>query len=153
MPLVKRVIDSGVEVDMSPLVGKFGVDGQQAFARQVSEGLGFDLTRGRIDLSTHPFCGGVGPGDVRLTSRYDPADMRGGLFGIIHETGHGLYEQGLNAKMVGTPLSGAISMGLHESQSRLWENCVGRSEAFWTYWLPRMKKHHPELRGVTVRKR
>jgi carboxypeptidase Taq len=112
--------------------------------------MGIDLTRGRLDLSTHPFCGGVGPDDVRMTARYDRRDMRGGLFGAIHEAGHGLYEQGLDARRVRSPLGGAISMAVHESQSRLWENNVARSRAFWKHWLPRLKRAHPQLKGVTL---
>lgn len=150
--LLKRVVNSGVEIDVSPLVGRFDVDAQRSFARSVVLAMGIDLDCGRMDLSTHPFCGGVGPGDVRMTSRYDPSDMRGGLFGVIHEAGHGLYEQGLDPRRAGTPLGGAISMAIHESQSRLWENNVGRSRPFWKYWLPRLRRAHPQLKGVNLEK-
>jgi len=148
--LLKRVLASGVTVDVSPLVGKFNVEAQRAFSRDVVVSMGIDLTRGRMDLSTHPFCGGVGPGDVRMTGRFDTGDMRGGLFGVIHEAGHGLYEQGLDPNRARSPLGGAISMAIHESQSRLWENNVGRSRQFWRYWLPRLRRAHPQLKGVTL---
>lgn len=150
--LLKRVVNSGVEVDVSPLVGRFDVSAQRAFSRQVVLAMGIDLERGRMDLSTHPFCGGVGPGDVRMTSRFDTGDMRGGLFGVIHEAGHGLYEQGLDPRRAGTLLGGAISMAIHESQSRLWENNVARGEPFWRYWLPRLRRAHPQLKGVNLQR-
>jgi carboxypeptidase Taq len=150
VPLVKDVVASRVKVDLRPVRTRFDVAAQRDFARSVVEGMGFDLTRGRMDLSTHPFCGGIGPDDVRMTSRFDPTDLRGGLFGVIHEAGHGLYEQGLSRRRTRHPLGGAISMAIHESQSRLWENMVARSRAFWTHWLPRLKRANKQLKGVTV---
>jgi carboxypeptidase Taq len=103
-----------------------------------------------MDLSTHPFCGGIGPDDVRMTARYDRKDMRCGLFGVIHEAGHGLYEQGLDTRRLRSPLGGAVSMAIHESQSRLWENNVARGRPFWKHWLPKLKRCHPQLKGVTL---
>lgn len=149
-PLLKRVVESGVTIDLSPLVGRFDVDAQRRFAAEVSAAMGIAADRSRLDLSTHPFCGGVGPDDVRLTSRYDPRDLRGGLFGVIHESGHGLYEQGLDARRARSPLGGAVSMAIHESQSRLWENLVARGRPFWKHMLPRLRKAHPQLKGVTL---
>ena len=146
--LLARVRASAERVDLSPFVGRFEVAAQRAFTRQLVEAMGIDLGRGRLDLSTHPFCGGVAPDDVRMTSRYDRRDMRGGLFGAVHEAGHGLYEQGLDRRRARTPLGGAISMAIHESQSRLWENNVARSRPFWDHWAPRLRKAHPSLRGV-----
>ncbi len=150
VPLVRKVVDSGVKVNLKPLVGRFDVEAQRSFSRDVALAMGIDLERGRMDLSTHPFCGGVGPDDVRMTSRFDKHDLRGGLFGVIHEAGHGLYEQGLNPKRAREPLGGAISMAIHESQSRLWENMVGRSRPFWKSWLPRLRRQHKQLKGVTL---
>ncbi len=150
VPLVQQVIDSKVKVDLKPFVGRFDVEAQRGFARTVAVAMGIDLGRGRMDLSTHPFCGGIGPDDVRMTSRYDARDQRGGLFGVIHESGHGLYEQGLTAARGRLPLGGAISMAVHESQSRLWENNVARSRSFWKHWAPKFKQAHPQLKGVTV---
>lgn len=146
VPLLRRVVDSGVRVDVRPFVGVFDVERQRAFARSVAESMGIVFDRGRLDLSTHPFCGGTGPGDVRMTSRYDRRDMRSGLFGVIHESGHGLYEQGRDAKKRRTPLGGAISMGIHESQSRLWENNVARSRPFWDHWRAALVEAHPKLK-------
>lgn len=150
VPLLRRVLDSGVKVDLSPLVGRFDKAAQASFSAEVAGAMGIDPLRSRLDTSTHPFCGGVGPGDVRLTSRYDDRDLRGGLFGVIHEAGHGLYEQGLDPKRSRSPLGGAVSMGIHESQSRLWENLVARGRPFWKHWLPRLKKRHPSLKGVSL---
>ncbi len=150
VPLLGQVVASRTKVDMSPFVGRFDVAAQAAFARQVALAMGIDPERSRMDLSTHPFCGGIGPDDVRMTGRYDPKDMRGGLFGVIHEAGHGLYEQGLDARRMRSPLGGAVSMAIHESQSRLWENNVARSRPFWKHWLPKLKRAHPRLKGTTL---
>jgi len=148
--LLERVRSSGVTLDTSPLTGRFDVDAQRAFAQEVTAAMGIDAERSRLDTSSHPFCGGVGPGDVRLTTRYDRKDLRGALFGVIHEAGHALYEQGLDGRRARSPLGGAISMGIHESQSRLWENMVGRSRPFWRYWLPRLRRRHAALKGVSL---
>ena len=149
-PLVAAVVDSGVKVSLKPLVGSFDIERQRDFAREVVTAMGIDLERGRLDLSTHPFCSGLSPGDVRMTGRYDPGDLRGGLFGAIHEAGHGLYEQGLDPARARSPLGGAVSMAIHESQSRLWENFVGRSRPFWSWALPRLRRRYPWMIGVTV---
>jgi carboxypeptidase Taq len=148
VPLLKKVVNSGVKVDMKPLIGRFDVAAQRDFTKQVVTAMGIDHDRARLDLSTHPFCGGVAPGDVRMTSRYDGNDMRGGLFGAVHEAGHGLYEQGLRADRARGPIGGAISMAIHESQSRLWENQVARSIPFWKHWTPKLRRAHPRLKGL-----
>ena len=92
----------------------------------------------------HPFSTGFHPNDVRLTTRYRKYDLFDSFFGVIHEAGHGLYEQGLDAKHFGTPLGEAISLGIHESQSRMWENIVARSQNFWKYFFPKLQKQFPE---------
>jgi carboxypeptidase Taq len=148
VPLLKKVVASRTKVDMGPLVGRFAVAAQKEFTAQIVSAMGIDLDRGRLDLSTHPFCGGVGPGDVRMTSRYDERDARGGLFGAVHEAGHGLYEQGLRPNRARQPLGGAISMAIHESQSRLWENQVARGLPFWRHWTPKLRRAHPQLKGL-----
>jgi carboxypeptidase Taq len=114
------------------------IDRQEAFVRFVAETIGFDFGRGRLDRSTHPFCSGTHGGDVRLTTRFHNANVNDALGSTMHEAGHGIYEQGLLATHWGTPMSQAVSLSIHESQSRLWENQVGRSNAFWK-WL------HPQL--------
>ena len=149
-PIVQAVADSGVVVDESPARGDFPEAAQLAFGRRVAKQMGFDFEAGRIDLAPHPFCQGFGPRDVRITWRYDPADFRPALYGIMHEAGHGLYEQGLPAEWDRSPLGNAVSLGIHESQSRLWENLVGRSRAFWDWCLPLFHEHFPSSRAVTA---
>jgi carboxypeptidase Taq len=131
------------------LHGDFPIDAQRRFNRLVAERLGFDFERGRLDEAVHPFTTSIG-NDVRLTTRYDPSDLRYGLYSTIHETGHGLYEQGLDPQAWGTPRGTACSLGVHESQSRLWENHVGRSAAFWESLLPVASEVFPSLRSVSV---
>jgi len=115
------------------------IDVQKAFNRDVLEHIGFDLEAGRLDVSTHPFSSGVGPGDTRITSRYTPAGLAEALSSTMHEAGHGMYEQGLpKSEHWGEPLSESLGLGIHESQSRLWENQVGRSLEFWRWLQPRL---------------
>jgi carboxypeptidase Taq len=97
---------------------------------------GFDFNRGRLDVTAHPFCTEAGPNDCRITTRYNERHFNEAFFGILHEAGHGLYEQGLPSDQYGLPTGVAISLGIHESQSRMWENLVGRSRAFWEYAYP-----------------
>lgn len=131
------------------LWGNYPVAAQQAFNQKVAEAIGFDFAAGRVDTTTHPFCETIGPGDCRLTTRYDERNFVQSLYGVLHEAGHGMYEQGLPAEHFGTPLGTAISLGIHESQSRLWENHVGRSRAFWEHWYPAACEHFPDLRRFT----
>ena len=131
------------------LAGHYPIAAQQAFNREVAEAIGFDFTAGRIDTTTHPFCTGLGPGDTRLTTRYAPNDFLSSLYGVLHEAGHGLYDQGLLADEWGLPAGDAVSLGIHESQSRLWENHIGGSDAFWQHWHPRACYHFPELKRFT----
>jgi len=128
------------------LHGHYPIAAQQAFNRKVAESIGFDFAAGRIDTTTHPFCETLGPRDCRLTTRYDEANFVQSLYGILHEAGHGLYDQGLPEARFGTPLGSAVSLGIHESQSRLWENHVGRDRAFWQHWHPVACGHFPELK-------
>ncbi len=110
---------------------------QHAFGLEVLKAIGFDLRRGRLDTTTHPFCTELGPDDTRLTTRYNTSSCLEPLSSTMHEAGHGMYEQGLpKGEHYGEPLGEAISLGIHESQSRLWENLVGRSRAFWAWGLP-----------------
>ena len=102
-------------------------------------------------MTAHPFCSGIGPGDCRITTRYDEHNFSDAFFGILHEVGHGLYEQGLNRDHYGTPMGEPVSLGVHESQSRLWENAVARSRPFWRYWFPMAKRiFHEALADVTL---
>jgi len=135
--------------DRSRLRGDCPVDRQKAFNREVAESIGFDFEAGRIDTAVHPFCSGMAPYDTRLTTRYDETDFLSSLFGVLHEVGHGLYEQGLPKEWRGQPVGNSVSLGVHESQSRLWENHVGRSRGFWERWLPRAVHYFPHLGGLS----
>jgi carboxypeptidase Taq len=101
--------------------------------REVAARIGFDFDRGRLDTAEHPFCSGLGPHDCRITTRWDERWLPTALYGVLHEAGHALYEQGLPTDWYGLPAGEAASLGIHESQSRLWENLVGRSPAFWRW--------------------
>ncbi len=147
VPVVEEAV-SRPPFDRSRLAGHYPVDRQQAFNREVAEAIGFDFEAGRIDTAVHPFCSGMAPHDTRLTTRYDEGDFLSSLFGVLHEAGHGLYEQGLPKERRGQPVGNSASLGVHESQSRLWENHVGRSLAFWEKWLPRAVHHFPHLAGL-----
>ena len=126
-------------------------DRQQVFGEAAAAAVGFDFQRGRLDVTAHPFCSGIGPGDCRITTRYDEHNFSDAFFGILHEVGHGLYEQGLDPVHYGTPMGEAVSLGIHESQSRLWENAVARSLPFWRYWFPIAKRiFHEALGDVTL---
>jgi carboxypeptidase Taq len=133
--LIQRFAAAPRRPDVSILFRSYPVDGQEQFARRVAEDIGFDFQRGRLDRTAHPFCTQLGPHDVRLTTRYNVHDFSDGFFGVLHEAGHGLYEQGLPQEEFGLPLGEPASLGIHESQSRLWENLVGRSRAFWDYYF------------------
>jgi len=132
------------------LHGDYPIAAQSAFNRKVAGAIGFDFEAGRIDTTTHPFCSTLGAGDCRLTTRYNERDFTQSLYGILHEAGHGLYEQGLGGERFGTPLGTAVSLGVHESQSRLWENHVGRCAAFWEHWHPVAAEHFPNLKAFTA---
>lgn len=132
--------------------GPYPVAAQQKFNSQIAAAIGFDFQAGRIDTTTHPFCTTLGPRDVRLTTRYDETDFTSSLFGVLHEAGHGLYEQGLPAEDFGLPAGSSVSLGIHESQSRLWENHVGRSRRFWEKWYPAAQDCFPQLAGFPLEK-
>jgi carboxypeptidase Taq len=131
------------------LEGHYPAALQKKFNREVAAALGFEFNAGFLATSAHPFCTELGPLDVRMTTRYDESDFLSSLYGVMHETGHGLYDQGLSKAEWGYPAGKAISLGIHESQSRLWENHVGRSEAFWTHWLPKAAEYFPNLKKLT----
>jgi carboxypeptidase Taq len=141
--LVGAIAGAKRRPELSILHREYPVDRQEAFGRAAAAAIGFDFTAGRLDVTTHPFCTGIGPGDTRITTRYNPRDFGDAFFSILHETGHGLYDQGLDPTHYGTPLGGAVSLGIHESQSRLWENFVGRSRAFWEHFFPRARNAFP----------
>jgi carboxypeptidase Taq len=122
----------------------FPIGRQRSFGEKVAVALGFDATRGRFDLGVHPCCTGIGPGDCRLVLRFDAHDFAGGLLTILHEVGHGLYEQGLDPEHYGTPAGETASVGMDEAQARLWENRVGRSRGFWEHFYPEARSLFPD---------
>ena len=136
VPLLDTIRGTSRQPDVSILHRRYPIDLQEQFGRMAATKIGFDFESGRLDVAAHPFCSGFGPGDCRLTTRYDEMYFSGSFFGTLHEAGHGLYEQGLSTDAWGTPLGSAVSLGIHESQSRLWENIVGRSRAFWQHFYP-----------------
>ena len=127
-------------VDDSPLSAHFATDGQRTLARETVALMGFDEQGWRIDDTVHPFAIRIGPGDVRITTRWDEAYWPMSLYGAMHECGHGLYEAGIAPELRRTPIGAPQSLGVHESQSRLWENMVGRGRAFCTVLAPRVAR-------------
>jgi carboxypeptidase Taq len=149
--LVAAIGASRRRPDASILRRPYPVDRQRQFGAEVAAAVGFDFRCGRLDTSPHPFFTAIGPGDYRITTRYRPHEFSEGFFGILHEVGHAFYEQGLDPASYGLPLGEAVSVGVHESQARLWENTVGRSVPFWRQFFPLARRHFPEaLRGVSA---
>lgn len=144
-PLVAEIVESGKQAPVDLLRARYPVEKQMAFAQHAAKVIGFEFERGRIDLTTHPFCATVGPSDCRITTRYEENFFPSGFFSVLHEAGHGIYEQGLQAREFGLPLGMAASLGIHESQSRLWENFVGRSFAFWQHFFPKLQLEFPSV--------
>lgn len=149
--LLRRISESSVHPDSSVLKRDFPEEIQEKFGREAVAAIGFDLDAGRIDRTVHPFCSGFGPGDTRITTRFNKNYFPMAFFGLLHEAGHGIYNQNLPADHYGTPLGQAISLGIHESQSRMWENMVGRSRHAWQFFFPRVKEAFGEtLAGVSA---
>jgi carboxypeptidase Taq len=124
---------------------------QRVFAEAAAKRIGFSFETGRLDESAHPFCSGFGPGDCRLTTRFHDHHFNSAFFGVLHEAGHGIYEQGLQTDAFGLPIGQACSLGIHESQSRMWENFVGRSRPFWEYFYRFAQQAFPTaLAGVPL---
>lgn len=143
VPFLHKIRASQNLVDRKRILGDFPLEKQKKFNELVAGSMGFDLTRGRIDPSAHPFTSGSHPNDIRITTRYRSEDVLYSLSSTIHEAGHALYEQGLKLEHFGTPLAESVSLGIHESQSRLWENNIGKSKSFWKYFYPKLQKEFP----------
>ncbi len=146
--LIGKIVSSGRPAPIEILERSYPAEAQAKLAREAAAAVGFDFSAGRLDVSLHPFCTGIGPGDTRMTTRYDEKYFGDAFFGVLHETGHGLYDQGLPEKHFGTPRGEAVSLGIHESQSRMWENLVGRSRAFWKFFLPKARASFGHLADV-----
>jgi carboxypeptidase Taq len=140
IPLIQELASESA----TTLTGFFPLESQKLLNRKILTAIGFNFEAGRLDEAPHPFSMGLGPQDVRLTTRYDETDVLSALYSSIHEAGHGMYEQGVNPYLARTPLNGGASLGIHESQSRLWENMVARSLPFWEYFYPLLQESFPE---------
>ncbi|MFH0824418.1 MAG: carboxypeptidase M32, partial [Pseudomonadota bacterium] len=148
--LLDRIKGSSVR-PMRGLGGmSFPIVDQERLARRIAVDMGFDMSSGRLDVSAHPFTTGIGPGDVRITTRYSEDDPTSALFGTVHETGHALYHQGLPLEYWGRPFCRPASLGVNESQSRMWENMVARSASFWRAYYPMAGETFPGLKDVSL---
>lgn len=150
VPIVRVIADQSTADDRC-LRQSFAEAAQLDFSLKVAERMGYDLDRGRLDKTHHPFCARFSADDVRITTRVRENDIGDALFSTLHEAGHAMYEQGVSAAFDGTPLGHGVSAGVHESQSRLWENVVGRSRAFWQHYFPVLQQRFPDqLAGVPL---
>jgi carboxypeptidase Taq len=143
VPIVRAIAEQR-PADDTALRGEFSEQSQLQFGLAVARRFGYDLDRGRLDKTHHPFCTRLASGDVRITTRVRLDDLGDALFSTLHEAGHAMYEQGVDARLDGTPLGSGASAGVHESQSRLWENVVGRSRGFWEHFYPQLAAVFPE---------
>jgi carboxypeptidase Taq len=150
VPIVKTIAESKTKIDDKVLNQAFDMNKQQEFGIRIIKDMGFDFEHGRVDASAHPFTTGS-CGDVRLTT-FQEDHKKFSLFALMHEAGHGLYEQGYKSEHYRTPMANAVSLGYHESQSRLWENLIGKSLPFWKYFYPKLQKIFPDqLRSFTIK--
>ncbi len=147
VPMVQQIRERQDAVDDSVLHQHYDPQEQQRVSLEIAQRYGYDLSRGRLDLSAHPFCQSIGRDDVRITTRVWPDFLSACLFAVLHESGHAMYEQGVSPSLNGTPLASGTSAGVHESQSRLWENLVGRSRPFQDYLFPRLQEAFPQQLG------
>ncbi|MGC4082716.1 MAG: carboxypeptidase M32 [Vicinamibacterales bacterium] len=148
VPLIAAVAERSDAVDDSCLHGEFPIDRQRALCLSIVKRFGFTDAEWRLDPTAHPFASNTSLGDIRLTTRYYADYLAPSLFGTMHECGHGLYEHGVSPTLERTPLCRGASLGMHESQSRLWENIVGRSRAAWTCFLPELQAAFPQMQSI-----
>jgi carboxypeptidase Taq len=151
--LLEAIRGSRVQPEREILVREYPVDAQRTVGMRAAAMIGFCFDEGRLDVAAHPFCSGFGPGDCRLTTRYDPRHFPGAFFGTMHEAGHGIYEQGLDREAYGTAMGHSCSLGIHESQSRMWENFVGRSGVFWDGFYEEVQSAFSEALADVSRER
>ncbi|MGH3104572.1 MAG: carboxypeptidase M32 [Gaiellaceae bacterium] len=147
IPLIAEIAERDDPAADDVLYGDYPVDAQRAFSHDVLEAFGFRPGAWRLDPTAHPFASGAGIDDIRITTHYEEGYI-GSLFATMHEYGHGLYEHGVDPTLERTPLGGGVSLGLHESQSRMWENLVGRSRPFWHHFYPRLQETFPARLGA-----
>ncbi len=147
VPLAAKINSSRRGSEENVLGQYFDIKKQEEFSLYILKEMGYDFEAGRLDESEHPFTIGINPGDVRITTHYYPEDFASALMSSMHEGGHALYEQNISSKLYGTPLCNGASMGIHESQSRFWENIIGRSKDFWAHYYGELQKFFPEQLG------
>ena len=150
VPLLESIQASGKTPDRSILTRDYPVQAQQEFGSQAARAIGFEFERGRLDVTHHPFCTEAGPDDCRITTRYDQNFFNMAFFGILHESGHGIYDQGLRKSQYGLGSGHYLSLGIHESQSRMWENQVGRGRPFWEHWFSKAQSAFTSLQDVAL---
>jgi len=149
VPLVQAIMASGKRPNADILKRHYPASAQERFGKAAAAAIGFEFERGRLDVTHHPFCAGMGPHDCRITTRYDERYFPSAFFGILHEAGHGIYDLGLRPEQFGLPPGTYLSLGIHESQSRMWENQVGRSRALWEHFFPKAQAEFPDALGQT----
>jgi carboxypeptidase Taq len=153
IPLIKAIGNSRKEIDTKFLEGNFSIDKQKTLGKMISNDIGFDFDKGRMDESVHPFCGGGHPTDVRITTRYRSDNFIESLYGVIHETGHGLYEQGRMLGFHDLPVSEPLTMAIHESQSLFWERMIAQNKMFCDRYIDKFAEIFPEkLNGISSSK-
>ena len=151
VPFFHKLMESLSKPNDKILYGDFEPAKQEKLLLEILERIGFNFSEGRLDVTEHPFETSVGPNDCRLTVKYHPDNFAPALFGAIHETGHGLFEQGKSNLLKWLSIDGSYSLGLHESQSRMWENLVGRSLPFWKFFYPKLQGTFPDFKGIPLR--
>ncbi|OGN00476.1 MAG: hypothetical protein A3B91_04315 [Candidatus Yanofskybacteria bacterium RIFCSPHIGHO2_02_FULL_41_29] len=144
VPFIGKIKNSKTSINPDILRGDFSIREQEKFIKSVAKKIGYDFNTGRLDISSHPFSTSFHPTDARITTRYREDDLFYSLGSVVHEAGHAMYEQGLLKEHFGTPLAESRSLGIHESQSRIWENLVGKSRSFWKYFYPHLQKEFPK---------
>jgi carboxypeptidase Taq len=140
VPVLEKIMGGSKKPPVEIVERTYPVDMQKTFVEEAARAIGYNFDAGRLDITTHPFCTQIGPGDVRITTRYNENRFNDAFFGVLHEAGHGIYEQNLPKDQFGLPMGEACSLGIHESQSRMWENFVGRSHAFWEFLYPQAQR-------------
>jgi carboxypeptidase Taq len=144
VPLLEKIKAAGESVDYSILERHYPIEAQRAFGLEVAQAFGYNLHHGRLDVTAHPFATNFGKDDVRITTRFDEHYFPMAFYGTLHEAGHAMYEQNTADDLRRTPLARGAWSTVHESQSRMWENLVGRSNGFWQFWFERAQQHFPE---------
>jgi len=147
VPLVGAIQQRGKKISDEILTRNYDPKAQEKFCHYILKECGFSFERGRLDTSVHPFCTNFSQNDVRITTRWETDWLPGALFGCLHEMGHSFYELDIDPKYEASPLAGGVSLGIHESQSRLWENLVGRSREFWEKYYPELQSAFPAQLG------